>query len=183
MTGEKLATATFGGGCFWCTEAVFLDLQGVTAVVSGYAGGHVDDPTYEQVCTGKTGHAEVIQVTYDPARIAYEDLLRVFFATHDPTTRDRQGNDVGPQYRSVVFYHDEAQRAAAEQVMAEIRAEGIWPAPLVTELKPAPRFWPAEAYHQNYFARNPFQPYCRVVIAPKVAKFRSGTLARLREAV
>jgi peptide-methionine (S)-S-oxide reductase len=175
-------TATLGGGCFWCLDAVFRDLDGVEEVVSGYAGGHVPHPTYEQVCGKGTGHAEVVQIRFDPARISYTDLLRVFFTIHDPTTKDRQGGDVGPQYRSVIFFHDEAQKAAAEQVMAEIGAAGIWDAPLVTELVLAREFWPAEAEHQDYFTRTPWSGYCRVVIAPKVAKFRKSFAERLKKA-
>jgi peptide-methionine (S)-S-oxide reductase len=174
--------ATLGGGCFWCLEAVFLGLRGVKRVVSGYAGGHVADPTYEQVCGGQTGHAEVAQVTFDPAEISYEDLLKVFFAIHDPTTRDRQGHDVGSQYRSIIFSHDGAQHAIATQVITEITAARLWPAPIVTELKPLETFWPAEDYHQNYFARNPAQGYCQAVVAPKVAKFRKSFADRLKAA-
>src|SRR5689334_17333286 len=148
-----LETATLGGGCFWCLDAVFRDLRGVTAVHSGYAGGHVPNPTYEMVCGKKTGHAEVVQVTFDPREISYADLLRVFFTIHDPTTPNRQGNDIGPQYRSVILYHSPEQKAVAEQVMAEVTAAGIWDAPLVTELVPFDRYWPGEAEHQDYFAR------------------------------
>ncbi len=179
-TQAATRTATLGGGCFWCTEAVFRDLRGVRSVVSGYAGGHVENPTYKQVCTGATGHAEVVQVTFDPAELSYEDLLRVFFTIHDPTTPDRQGNDVGPQYRSVIFTHDEAQRAAAERVRAEIEAQGIWPGRLVTAIEPFGRFYPAEAEHEDYFARNPWSGYCRAVIAPKVQKFRKTFADRVR---
>lgn len=175
-----LQTATLGGGCFWCTEAVFRDLRGVARVVSGYAGGQVENPTYKQVCGGDTGHAEVVQVTFDPAELAYEDLLRVFFTIHDPTTLNRQGNDVGPQYRSVIFVHDAAQRAAAEHVLAEIEAAGLWPDRPVTAIEPAGRFYPAEAEHEDYFARNPWSGYCRAVIAPKVAKFRKTFADRVR---
>ena len=171
--------ATLGGGCFWCLEAVYLGLRGVSGVVSGYAGGQVANPTYEQVCGKRTGHAEVVQIRFDPAELAYEDVLRVFFTIHDPTTRDRQGNDVGPQYRSIILTHDDAQRAAAEQVIAEIEAAGIWPGRVVTEVQPLEKFWPAEEYHQNYFARNPFQGYCQAVVAPKVAKFRKAFADRL----
>ncbi len=174
--------ATVGGGCFWCLEAVYLGLRGVTRVASGYAGGHVENPSYEQVCGKRTGHAEVVQISFDPAEISYEDLLRVFFTIHDPTTKDRQGNDVGPQYRSVIFTHDEAQRAAAEIVIAEIEAAGIWPGRIVTEVRPLEVFWPAEEYHQNYFARNPWQGYCQAVVAPKVAKFRKTFADRLKAA-
>ncbi|MBX6742847.1 MAG: peptide-methionine (S)-S-oxide reductase MsrA [Acetobacteraceae bacterium] len=173
-------TATLGGGCFWCLDAVYRDLKGVTQVVSGYAGGHVPNPSYEQVCGKQTGHAEVVQVTYDPAEISYADLLRVFFTIHDPTTKDRQGADIGPQYRSIILYNSEEQRRAAEAVMAEIAAAGIWDAPLVTELVPLTEFWPAEPEHQDYFARNPWSGYCRAVIAPKVAKFRKSFADRLK---
>jgi len=170
--------ATLGGGCFWCLDAVYRDLRGVTAVVSGYAGGHTAHPTYEQVCGKKTGHVEVVQVTFDPATIDYADLLRVFFTIHDPTTRDRQGADVGPQYRSVIMTHSPAQDATAREVMAEMAP--VWGAPIVTDILPAATFWPGEAEHQDYFARNPWSGYCRAVIAPKVAKFRKGFAERLK---
>jgi peptide-methionine (S)-S-oxide reductase len=172
--------ATLGGGCFWCTEAVFDDLKGVEDVVSGYTGGHVPNPTYRQVCSATTGHAEVVQVTFDPETISYDDILRVFFATHDPTTKDRQGADIGPQYRSVVYYHSPEQKAAAERIIAEVNAAGIYRGPVVTELSPAETFYEAEEYHQEYFARNPDQGYCRVVIEPKVAKFRKMNWNRLK---
>ncbi len=172
--------ATLGGGCFWCLEAVYDELRGVVDVVSGYAGGHVPFPTYRQVCGGDTGHAEVVQITFDPAIISFRELLQVFFAIHDPTTRNRQGADVGPQYRSVIFYHSDEQRAIAEQVIAELNAARLWPAPIVTEVTPFTAFYPAEDYHQEYFVNNPNQRYCRIVIAPKVAKFRQQFLARLR---
>jgi peptide-methionine (S)-S-oxide reductase len=174
--------ATVGGGCFWCLEAVYLGLRGVTRVVSGYAGGQVANPSYEQVCGKRTGHAEVVQIGFDPAEIRYEDLLRVFFTIHDPTTKDRQGNDVGPQYRSIILTHDAGQGVAAAAVIAEIAAAGIWPGPIVTEVRPLEVFWPAEDYHQNYFARNPFQGYCQAVVAPKVAKFRKSFADRLKAA-
>ena len=174
--------ATLGGGCFWCLEAVYLGLRGVKGVVSGYAGGQVENPSYEQVCGKRTGHAEVVQVRFDAVEISYEDLLRVFFTIHDPTTRDRQGNDVGPQYRSIILVHDAAQAAAAEAVIGEIAAAKIWPGPIVTEVRPLEVFWPAEEYHQNYFARNPFQGYCQAVVAPKVAKFRKSFADRLKAA-
>lgn len=177
-----LETATLGGGCFWCLDAVFRDLQGVAAVHSGYAGGHVPNPTYEQVCGKKTGHAEVVQLQFDPALIGYEDLLRIFFTIHDPTTRDRQGNDVGPQYRSIILYHGEAQKAVAERVMAEVTAEKLWPAPLVTELVPFDTYWPGEPEHQDYYRRTPWSGYCQVVISPKVSKFRKKFAARLKSA-
>jgi peptide-methionine (S)-S-oxide reductase len=165
--------ATLAGGCFWCLEAVFLDLKGIESVVSGYMGGSVPDPTYEAVCTGTTGHAEVVQLVYDPAIIAYRDILDVFFAIHDPTTLHRQGNDIGPQYRSAVFHHTPEQKREAQSVIAELAQKGVWRDPIVTELVPAGRFYPAESYHQDYYAHNANQPYCRLVVAPKVAKFRS----------
>jgi peptide-methionine (S)-S-oxide reductase len=161
---------TLGGGCFWCLEAVFDQMRGVISVESGYMGGRRPNPTYEQVCTGVSGHIEVVQVTFDPAVITFRDLLSVFFAIHDPTTRDRQGNDVGEQYRSVIFYHTEAQRGDAEEVMREIAGE--YSQPIVTELRPAETFWKAEDYHQEYFTNNPGQPYCMFVVSPKVEKFR-----------
>jgi peptide-methionine (S)-S-oxide reductase len=173
--------ATLGGGCFWCLEAVYLDMRGVLGVMSGYAGGHVANPTYDQVCGKKTGHAEVVQITFDPAEVSYEDLLRVFFTIHDPTTKDRQGNDIGPQYRSAIFTHDEAQRAAAEKIMQEITDARIWGAPIVTEVVPLEAFWPAEPEHHDYFARNPWSGYCRAIIAPKVQKFRKSFADRLKK--
>jgi peptide-methionine (S)-S-oxide reductase len=174
------ATATLGGGCFWCLEAVYQQLKGVHGVKSGYAGGHVDNPTYREVCGGDTGHAEVVQIEYDPAAVTFDDLLRVFFAIHDPTTQDRQGADVGPQYRSIILYHDDEQREAAERIIDEIGNAGVWDDPIVTQCVPLDRFWPAEDYHDNYFAANGNQPYCQVVIAPKVAKFRKQFIDRLR---
>ncbi len=177
---DRMEVATLAGGCFWCLEAVYLELNGVSRVVSGYAGGHVPNPTYEQVCGKKTGHAEVVQITYDPETVSFRELLQVFFTIHDPTTVNRQGNDVGPQYRSAIFYHDESQREIAETVIREINAEGIWSGPIVTELTPIEQFYPAEDYHQNYYARNPYQGYCRVVIEPKVAKFRRKFLDKLK---
>ena len=175
---DPVATATFAGGCFWCVEAAFDELAGVESTVSGYAGGHVDDPTYEAVCSGETGHAEVVQVSYDPDRVSYEDLLSVFFAVHDPTTVDRQGPDRGSQYRSAVFYHDEAQREAVEAFIDELEAEGVYDDPIVTEVEPLDTFWRAEEYHQNYYEKNPNQPYCAVNIPPKLEKVREkfGTL-------
>lgn len=172
--------ATFGGGCFWCLEAVYEQLKGVERVVSGYAGGHVPNPTYEQVCSGATGHAEVVQITFDPAAIAYADLLDVFFTIHDPTTLNRQGADVGTQYRSVIFTHSAAQQAAATQAIQALSAAGLWRDPIVTEVVPLAVFYPAEDYHQQYFRRNPAQGYCQFVIAPKVAKFRKQYLQRLK---
>jgi peptide-methionine (S)-S-oxide reductase len=174
-------TATLAGGCFWCTEAVFSELKGVEKVDPGYSGGKVSNPTYEQVCTDSTGHAEAIQVTFEPKVISYKDLLKVFFSVHDPTTLNRQGNDVGTQYRSVIFYHDQKQRETAEQVMKEVSEEKIWGKPIVTELVPFATFYPAEEYHKDYFKRNPYQGYCQVVIAPKVAKFRKHYVDMLKE--
>lgn len=173
--------ATFGGGCFWCTESVFKQLKGVKQVVSGYAGGTIEYPTYQQVCTGKTGHAEVIQVTFDPETISYRELLEVFFATHDPTTLNRQGNDVGTQYRSVIFYHNEEQKGIAEQLIKEYDLSGIFPNPIVTTLEPFTVFFKAEDYHQNYFERNPYQAYCRAVIPPKLKKLRTHFRGKLKE--
>ena len=180
-TRTATRTATLGGGCFWCLEAVFVDLRGVSRVVSGYAAGHVANPTYNQVCAGTTGHAEVVQVTFDPAVLSYEDLLRVFFVIHDPTTRNRQGNDAGPQYRSIIVTHDNAQHESAVRVCAEINQAHIWPAPIVTEIVADTAFYPAEAEHQDYFARNPWSGYCQAVIAPKVLKFRKSFADRLRQ--
>jgi peptide-methionine (S)-S-oxide reductase len=173
--------ATLGGGCFWCLEAVFVDLKGVTDVVSGYAGGKVTNPSYQMVCSGTTGHAEVVQVTFDPLVLSYRDLLRVFFTIHDPTTLNRQGADVGTQYRSVILYHDPQQKQIAEQVIAEIESEKIWDHPIVTQLVHLEKFYPAEDYHQEYFANNASQPYCQVVIAPKVVKFRKLYQERLKK--
>ncbi|MBS1769135.1 MAG: peptide-methionine (S)-S-oxide reductase MsrA [Acidobacteria bacterium] len=175
-----LERATLAGGCFWCTESVFDELRGVESVVSGYSGGHKDSPTYQEVCTGTTGHAEVIQIEFDPAEIDFSDILRVFFTVHDPTTLNRQGGDIGTQYRSSVFYHSEAQKQAAEDVIREIDAAAIYPNPIVTEVVPFEKFWPAEDYHQEYFVNNPNQPYCSAVIAPKVAKFRKMYAERLK---
>jgi peptide-methionine (S)-S-oxide reductase len=172
-------TATLGGGCFWCLEAVYLEMKGVLRVESGYMGGRIENPTYEQVCTGRTGHVEVVQVVFDPAVTTYRDVLEVFFGTHDPTTRDRQGNDVGTQYRSVIFYHSDAQRAAAAELIRELTAEAIFPAPIVTAVEPAAVFYKAEDYHQDYFRNHPQQPYCAFVVAPKVKKFREKFAKRL----
>lgn len=163
---------TLGGGCFWCVEAVFVEMAGVEKVVSGYMGGQIDNPTYQQICTGQTGHAEVIQITYNSELTTLQQILAVFFTVHDPTTLNRQGNDVGTQYRSAIFYNDEEQKEIAAQVMEDVAAEGVWPNPLVTELTPVSTFYPAEGYHQDYYAQNPYQPYCMVVISPKVKKFR-----------
>jgi peptide-methionine (S)-S-oxide reductase len=169
---------TLAGGCFWCLEAAFLQLKGVEEVVSGYMGGQVDQPTYEQVCTGRTGHAEVVRITFDPATTSYRALLEIFFAIHDPTTLDRQGNDVGSQYRSAIFWHTPEQKASAEAVIAELAGE--YANPIVTEIAEAATFWPAEAYHQDYFAHHPNQPYCQFVVAPKVVKVRAKFAERLK---
>ena len=170
---------TFGSGCFWCTEAVFQQLKGVETVVSGYSGGAIENPSYEQVVTGRTGHAEVCQIQFDPDQISYEDMLEIFFSTHDPTTLNRQGNDVGTQYRSVIFYHSEEQMEIAEQVKAELETSGTWKNPVVTEIVPFEKFYQAEDYHQNYFRNNPNQSYCRFVIAPKLDKFEKVFKLRL----
>jgi peptide-methionine (S)-S-oxide reductase len=180
MNTGQMETATLGGGCFWCLDAVYRGLKGVSRVVSGYAGGHVPNPTYEQVCGKATGHAEVVQVEFDPAQIGFADLLRVFFTIHDPTTKDRQGADVGPQYRSAIFFHSGEQKRVAEAVMAEIADAGVWNGPLVTELVPSTDFYPAEPEHQDYFARNPWSGYCRAVVAPKVQKFRKTFADRVK---
>jgi peptide-methionine (S)-S-oxide reductase len=172
--------ATLAGGCFWCLEAVFDQLKGVQKVQSGYSGGHVPKPTYRQVCTGTTGHAEVVQVLFDPQLISFKDLLDVFFTIHDPTTLNRQGNDVGTQYRSAIYYHTPEQKAAAEQAIAEVNAAHLWNAPIVTEVTPFEAFYPAEDYHDDYFVRNGNEPYCRFVIEPKVAKFRKHYLEKLK---
>ena len=172
--------ATLAGGCFWCLEAVYLELRGVLGVQSGYAGGHVPQPSYELVCTGTTGHAEVVQVTFDPDEISYRDLLDVFFTIHDPTTLNRQGNDVGTQYRSAIFYHSDDQKAEAERTIAELAAEKVWDDPIVTEVMPLTEFYPAEEYHRDYFRLHPDQAYCRAVIAPKVAKARKAFLEKLK---
>jgi peptide-methionine (S)-S-oxide reductase len=174
-----MEVATLGGGCFWCLEAVYDELAGVDHVESGYAGGKVVNPSYEQVCTGSTGHAEVVQVTFDPKAISYEDILEIFFSIHDPTTLNRQGADVGTQYRSVIFYHDAAQKAVAEAKIQALALSGQWRDPIVTEVKPFEVFYEAEGYHQEYFANNKYQPYCMAVVAPKVKKFRKQFTARL----
>jgi peptide-methionine (S)-S-oxide reductase len=171
---------TLGGGCFWCLDAVFTDIKGVEQVLSGYSGGSVPNPTYEDVCTGGTGHAEVVQVTFDPDVVSLRELLMVFFTLHDPTTKDRQGNDVGTQYRSIVLYRDEAQKQAAEDVIREIDATGVWDAKAVTELKPFESFYEAEDYHQDYYRKNPLQPYCLFVIRPKVSKLKKKYLEMLK---
>lgn len=172
--------ATIGGGCFWCLEAVFREMSGVSSAQSGYAGGHVANPTYEEVCAKRTGHAEVVQVTFDPARLSFADLLRVFFTIHDPTTKDRQGADIGPQYRSIILTHGDEQEATAKAIIAEITAAGLWMRPIVTEIIPLTEFWPAEPEHDNYFARNPWSGYCQAVIAPKLAKFRKAFASTLK---
>ena len=177
----KEETATLGGGCFWCLEAVYQQMEGVTAVESGYMGGTLENPTYQQVCSGATGHIEVVQVKFDPAVTTFRDILHVFFGIHDPTSRDRQGEDAGVQYRSVIFYHGEEQRRAAEETIAELNAEAIWPAPIVTEVRAAETFYRAEDYHQDYFRNHQSQPYCAYVVAPKVRKFREKFAARLRK--
>jgi peptide-methionine (S)-S-oxide reductase len=180
MTTPIREVATLGGGCFWCLEAVYDQLTGVADVVSGYMGGHVANPTYRAVCNGTTGHAEVVQLTFDPEQISFREILEVFFTIHDPTTLNRQGADVGTQYRSAIFTHSDAQQATALQLIAELTAERVWSNPIVTEVTPASAFYSAEDYHQEYFARNGGQPYCQVVVAPKVAKFRKQFAARLR---
>ncbi|HYW13506.1 MAG TPA: peptide-methionine (S)-S-oxide reductase MsrA [Longimicrobium sp.] len=174
-------TATLGGGCFWCLEAVYDDLRGVESVVSGYAGGKVPNPSYEAVCMGTTGHAEVVRITYDPAQVTFHDLLDVFFTIHDPTTLNQQGDDKGTQYRSAIFYHDQEQKSTAEQAIRDLEAEAVWGSPIVTQVVPFTEFYPAEVEHQEYFARNPGAGYCRVVIEPKVSKFRKQHLSRLKK--
>lgn len=173
-------TATLGGGCFWCTEAVFTELKGVEKVEPGYAGGTVPNPTYEQVCTDTTGHAEVIQVTFDSCVVSYEELLKIFFTVHDPTTLNRQGGDVGKQYRSVIFYHNDQQKSITQQVIREMTVARLWKGPIVTQIEPFTAFYKAEAYHQEYFKNNPRQSYCQIVIAPKVRKFREHYIERLK---
>lgn len=172
--------ATLAGGCFWCLEAIFAELNGVEKVVSGYTGGKVANPSYQEVCTGKTGHAEAVQITFDPRVISYKDILEIFFQIHDPTTQNRQGADVGTQYRSAIFYHDVEQKAIAEQTIKELDAARVWKSPIVTEVKPFSAFYPAEDYHQDYFRQNSSQPYCKVVIAPKLAKFRKHYSHKLK---
>jgi len=178
---EQLEMATFGAGCFWCTEAVFQQLKGVERVVSGYSGGHVKDPTYQNVCSGSTGHAEVVQITFDPKLISYAELLEVFWKTHDPTTLNRQGNDEGTQYRSVVFYHNADQRQAAEHTKRKLDESGVLGRPIVTEISPFSLFYAAEDYHQNYFAENPRRPYCAAIIRPKVVNVRTIFQDKLRQ--
>ena len=179
--GSGSEVTTLGGGCFWCLEAVFDEVQGVTDVVSGYAGGAAPNPTYEQVCSGRTGHAEVVQVRFDPKRIAYRELLELFFSIHDPTTLNRQGADAGTQYRSVIFYHDDEQKRVAEQLIRELESAKTFHKPIVTQIAPFHGFYPAEEYHQEYFKRNPYQGYCQVIIAPKMAKFRQHHAQALKQ--
>jgi peptide-methionine (S)-S-oxide reductase len=180
MMSDKTEKATLGGGCFWCLEAVYNDLEGVLSAISGYAGGHVPNPEYQMVCDGNTGHAEVVQVTYDPDIITYEEILEVFFSIHDPTTLNRQGIDVGTQYRSAIFYHSVEQKALAQKTINELTAQEIWPNPIVTEITKLTKFYEAEDYHQEYFKRNPYQGYCQTVVSPKVAKFRKKFANRLK---
>jgi peptide-methionine (S)-S-oxide reductase len=180
MGTTETETVTLGGGCFWCLEAVYNELRGVERVISGYAGGSVPNPSYEQVCSGRTGHAEVVQLTFDPSVISFKEILEVFFTIHDPTTLNRQGADVGTQYRSIILYASPEQEQTAKDVIAETQQSGIWRNPIVTQLVPLDRFYPAEGYHQNYFEQNPYQPYCQIVIAPKVAKAREKFLAQLK---
>lgn len=180
-TNKKMDTATFGNGCFWCTEAVFQQLEGVEKVESGYSGGHVENPSYEEVCTKTTGHAEVLRIVYDPAKISFDELLEVFWQTHDPTTLNRQGNDEGPQYRSVIFYHNEEQKQKAEKYKAELDKAGAFDAPIVTAIEPLTNYYPAEAYHQNYYKNNPNQGYCYFVIKPKVEKFKKVFANKLKK--
>lgn len=177
---QAIETATLGGGCFWCLEAVFLEVEGVEDVRSGYCGGETRDPSYREVCTGATGHAEVVRVDFDPSLITFREVLETFFDIHDPTTLNRQGADIGTQYRSVVFYRDEEQRRIAAEVIEELEESGVWEDPIVTELVPGKEFYPAEDYHQDYYNRNPSQPYCQFVIAPKVKKFRHRFRSRLQ---
>ncbi|MBA3785242.1 MAG: peptide-methionine (S)-S-oxide reductase MsrA [Acidobacteria bacterium] len=181
MENTNLETATLGAGCFWCVEAVFDDLKGVESVESGYSGGHTENPTYQQVCSETTGHAEVAKINFDPNEISFKEILQVFFAVHDPTTLNRQGNDVGSSYRSAIFYHDDNQKRIAEEVIKQVEAEGVYDNPIVTEVAPFDKFYMAENYHQEYFANNPNQPYCAAVVAPKVAKFRKKFVDRLKK--
>ena len=182
MNDGSREVATLAGGCFWCLEAVYEQLIGVESVVSGYTGGQIVNPSYEQVCSGRTGHAEAVQVTFDPQAVSYKDVLGVFFAIHDPTTLNRQEADVGPQYRSAIYFHNEEQKAAAEEMIAELETSKTWGRPIVTEVTALPEFYPAEDYHQEYYRRNAGQPYCQIVISPKVAKFRKEYLDRLKPA-
>jgi peptide-methionine (S)-S-oxide reductase len=180
-TQETKEIATLAGGCFWCLEAVYDQLDGVLSVESGYAGGHVPNPTYRQVCTGTTGHAEVVQITFDPSVVSFRDLLHVFFTIHDPTTLNRQGADVGTQYRSAIFYHTPEQKAAAEEVIVQLNEQNLWGRPIVTEIAPIDTFYVAEDYHQEYYENNATQPYCQVVVAPKVTKFRKQFVEHLKK--
>ena len=180
-SSDGTSLATLAGGCFWCLEAVYNELRGVESVVSGYAGGHDPDPTYEAVCSETTGHAEVVQIAYDPDMLSFRELLEVFFTIHDPTTLNRQGNDVGTQYRSAIFYHDEEQRLIADEVIEEMTVAGLWDDPIVTEVTALDTFYEAEEYHQQYFEKNPFQPYCFVVVRPKVSKFRKKFISKLKK--
>jgi len=180
---SRFDITTLAGGCFWCLEAVYLGMEGVSKVESGYMGGHIDDPSYEQVCGGSTGHAEVVQITFDPEVTTFREILEVFFTIHDPSTLNRQGNDVGTQYRSAIFYHSEEQRATAEQVLREVGESGLWHDPIVTQLEPASKFYPAEGYHQDYYKRNSLQPYCLFVVRPKVQKFRSKFAEKTKQGV
>jgi peptide-methionine (S)-S-oxide reductase len=177
---HQMEVATFGGGCFWCVEAVFQELRGVEAVVSGYTGGNVENPTYEQICTGQTGHAEVCQITYDPTQVTFKEMLEVFWRTHDPTTLNRQGNDVGTQYRSAIFYHTPEQKKQAEQYKQRLDESGAFDNPIVTKIEPLTKFYPGELYHQNYFRQNPNQGYCAFVIRPKMEKFRKAFADKLK---
>jgi peptide-methionine (S)-S-oxide reductase len=181
MSENNRELATFGGGCFWCLEAVFEQVAGVHSVVSGYSGGHIEHPDYRAVCEGTTGHVEVVRVTFDPGKISYEGLLEIFFVIHDPTTPNRQGNDVGTQYRSAIFYHSAQQQATANAMISRLQDEKVWRDPVVTEVLPEAPFFAAEDYHQHYFSRNPGQGYCQLVVAPKLAKFRKNFSARLRK--
>jgi peptide-methionine (S)-S-oxide reductase len=180
VSGTASETATLAGGCFWCVEAVFREVEGVQSVVSGYTGGTTVNPTYRQVCSDETGHAEAVQVTFDPARVSYREILEIFFSVHDPTTFNRQGMDAGTQYRSAIFYHNEEQKAVAEAVLSELSKSRVWKDPIVTQLVPLDKFYPAEEYHQEYLARHPEQAYCQVVISPKVARFRKRWASKLR---
>lgn len=180
-THEK-EIATLGGGCFWCLEAVYQEFRGVEKVVSGYSGGHVENPSYKQVTTGRTGHAEVVQLTFDPLIVSFREILDVFFTIHDPTQLNRQGNDIGPQYRSAIFYHDQQQKNTAQQVIQELEDQDLWGKPIVTEVTPFETFYRAEDYHQNYYKDNPYQPYCQMVVKPKVAKFRKKYMEKLKTA-
>lgn len=181
MENKNLETATLGAGCFWCVEAVFDDLKGVTDVVSGYSGGHTENPTYREVCSETTGHAEVVNVEFDPEEISFKEILQIFFTVHDPTQLNRQGNDIGTSYRSAIFYHTDEQKQIAEETIKEIEAEAIYDKPIVTEITAFDKFYSAEDYHQEYFANNPTQPYCAAVVAPKVAKFRQKFVSRLKK--